>query len=303
MFNNSDEDVFMLWQNEPTVVIGKNQNAYAEINTEYVESNNIHVARRITGGGAVYHDLGNVNYTFISSNTKEGSIDFVHFTEPIIEALGEMGICARLSGRNDILIGNRKISGNAQYSNNGRVLHHGTLLFDTDITMLSGALKVDREKIETKAIKSVSSRVTNIKAHLREDITIDRFIEILAAFVCEKYSTKPSSPPSLEDIRDLYDRQCSKEWIFPSRELLTNFTITYKNRFPFGSLEIKLLLIRDEIHDAKINGDFFSICEIGELEKQLCGTKHKDLKNKLKELDVEKYIYGMRNSDLDELIK
>ena len=178
LFRNTTDDIFMLWQNEPTVVIGKNQNVYAEINREYTKEHNIKIARRITGGGAVYHDLGNVNYTFISSRNKEG-IDFKYFTAPIIDALKAIGVNAELSGRNDITVNCKKISGNAQYSTDTRTLHHGTLLFDSDLSVLSSALNVDEEKIRSKAISSTRSRVINIKDLILENYKTDEFIDII----------------------------------------------------------------------------------------------------------------------------
>ena len=135
LFKTSDDSVIMLWQNEPTVVIGKNQNAFAELNLDYVREKGINIARRITGGGAVYHDEGNVNFSFIAKNSETNELDFKSYTEPIIEALSKIGVKAMLSGRNDILVEDRKISGNAQYNADGRVLHHGTLLFSADFSV------------------------------------------------------------------------------------------------------------------------------------------------------------------------
>ena len=171
LFETSDDDVMILWQNDPTVVIGKNQNAFAEINTDFTEKKGILIARRISGGGAVYHDLGNVNYTFISTKSKN-EIDFKTFTLPIIEALAHLGISAELTGRNDIEVCGKKISGNAQHVKENKVLHHGTLLFNSDLGVLSSALNVDEEKIKTKAIKSARSRVINIIDLIEKKISV-----------------------------------------------------------------------------------------------------------------------------------
>jgi len=187
LLKNSDEEYFLLWQNEPTVVIGKNQNAFAEINIEYTKKHGIHIARRITGGGAVYHDLGNLNYSYIS-NKKGSDINFEKFSRPVIEALLEMGIDAELSGRNDIMIGEKKISGNAQTHFENRVLHHGTLLYDSDLDVLSSALLVDKKKIETKAIKSTKSRVTNIKNFLPVSSTVFDLINKIKNHILSKYN-------------------------------------------------------------------------------------------------------------------
>ena len=163
LFRHAKEDVFLLWQNDPTVVIGKNQNAYAELDLDYVRARGIRVARRITGGGAVYHDGGNINYSVIAVGAAEGGLDFAPYTAPILEALLHFGVRAELSGRNDLLVGDRKISGNAQFRADGRVLHHGTLLYDSDLEVLSSALRVDEEKLRAKSIRSHRSRVVNIR--------------------------------------------------------------------------------------------------------------------------------------------
>ena len=159
---------FLLWRNGPSVIIGKNQNAFAQLRLPFVQANHIQVARRLTGGGAVFHDLGNINFTFITDASEHDQIDFARFTAPIIANLKQFGVAATLNGRNDLLAVGRKISGNAQcvyHTEDGRrrLLHHGTLLFSADLSRLSGALQVNREKMESKGIESVVSRVANIR--------------------------------------------------------------------------------------------------------------------------------------------
>ncbi|MBO4411698.1 MAG: lipoate--protein ligase [Lachnospiraceae bacterium] len=167
-FRDTEDDVFMLWQNRPTVVIGRNQNLYDEVDLSYTEKEGIEVVRRITGGGAVYHDLGNVNYSFITSREKAAVLDFDYFTRPIRDTLLSLGIEAVLSGRNDLVVSAPdgsflKFSGNAETATDRRILSHGTLLFDSDLGVLSKALKPDPEKLKKRAIQSVRSRVTNLK--------------------------------------------------------------------------------------------------------------------------------------------
>ena len=176
-----DKDSFLLFYiNEPSIIIGKNQNTVEEIDTDYVDANGIHVVRRLSGGGAVYHDLGNLNYSFITKDDGESFRNFKKFTEPVVQALAEMGVKAELLGRNDILVEGRKISGNAQFSTNGRMFSHGTLMFDTEIERVVSALKVRKDKIESKGIKSIRSRVANISEFLKEPMTIEQFrMEIL----------------------------------------------------------------------------------------------------------------------------
>lgn len=157
------EDFFFLWQNEPSVIIGKNQNAVEEVNQEFINERNIHVARRVSGGGAVYHDFGNINYTFIIGVDDPGKVNYKKYVQPIIDALKVMGVTAEASGRNDITINGLKISGNAQRMANGKLMHHGTLIYDVNLEDMVKALNVAPDKIVSKGVKSVRSRVTNIK--------------------------------------------------------------------------------------------------------------------------------------------
>lgn len=294
----------MLWQNEPTVVIGKNQNAYAEINMDFIEENHIHIARRITGGGAVYHDLGNLNYTFISSGRAERGIDFEYFTRPIIEALASVGVKAELSGRNDLIADGKKISGNAQHTANGRTLHHGTLLFDSELDILSSALKVDEEKIKSKGIKSTRSRVTNINAILGGKYTMEEFIGLLSEHVQSKYSPDSISAPQNSEVDRLYKRNCSREWIFPERELLSSYSLVKKKRYPFGIVEIYLEMSNDIIKDIKIRGDFFGVSPTQELESRLIGASIKEAEKIVENIEIEKYIFGAsKDIFLEQLIK
>ncbi len=174
-----DNDYILLWQNEPTIVVGKYQNTAEEINSKYVKENVTHAVRRITGGGAVYHDLGNLNFTFINKGTGKKEIDFRKFTIPIVKALACFGIKAELSGCNDITIDQKKFSGNAQYVKQEKVLHHGNLLFNPKMEELAKALKVTEDKFQSKGIKSVRLRVTNITGYLSENITVSGFKELL----------------------------------------------------------------------------------------------------------------------------
>ncbi len=186
------EDYFILWQNEPTIVIGKHQNTLKEINMNFVKDNNINVVRRNSGGGAVYHDLGNINFTFITKYDEKHLLDFKTFTNPVVYSLGKLNVKAELAGRNDILIDGRKISGNSQHIYKDRFLHHGTLLFNSELENLVKALNVDNDKILSKGIESIKSRVTNIKEHVKEDIFMEKFKEILIEniFIWNKSSLK-----------------------------------------------------------------------------------------------------------------
>jgi len=172
---NGDEELFLLYLNEPSVVVGKHQNLLAEINLKGITNNQVKLARRITGGGAVYQDLNNLNFSFIHNCPERDKINFKIFTNPILEALKSLGLEAEFSGRNDLLVEEKKISGNAMHIYKSRVLSHGTLLFNSDLSMLSDCLKNDGSRYADKAIKSVRSPVTNILSHLKSPISIEEF--------------------------------------------------------------------------------------------------------------------------------
>lgn len=162
----------MLWQNEPCVVVGKNQNVLNEINEDFVRKNNIKVARRISGGGAVYHDLGNLNFTFIINDTENRLRNYKKFLTPIIDALITLGVKAEMSERNDLTINGLKFSGNAQYKHRNRLLHHGTILFSSDLNSVRSALKTENT-INGKWVKSIPSPITNVQGHLKNTLDIN----------------------------------------------------------------------------------------------------------------------------------
>ena len=303
LFRHAEDDVFMLWQNDKTVVIGKNQNAYAEINREYLDANGVRVARRITGGGAVYHDLGNLNYTFLSVTENGKTLDFATFTAPIIKALEGLGVKATLSGRNDLEVDGKKFSGNAQYASGGRVLHHGTLLFDSDLNALSEALKVDPEKIKAKAIGSTRARVTNLSPLLPTVKGVEEFADLIEGYVMEAFAAERMEAPSCEEIDALCRRNASKEWIFPDKGLVARYSTVKKQRYPFGSVELYLDLSGEQIEDVRIRGDFFGVLPIEELEQHLKGKCLAQIKETLAGVTVEDYIFGMTGEALAEQFK
>ncbi len=295
-------DVFMLWRNSPSVIIGKNQNAYGEINLGFVEENKIKVVRRLTGGGAVFHDLGNVNYTFITSSSNDG-INFKRFCEPIIKALETLGLKAELSGRNDLMSDGRKISGNAQCVYNGKTMHHGTLLFSSDMSRLAGALNVDPEKIKSKGIKSVRSRVANIKELVAEeykDMDALAFKRYLEEYFSEGADTVRFSEQDKRMIQKLSDEKYSSwEWNFGrSKEYQTS----KRKYFEFGLVELHMSVNSGVISEISIAGDYFGVKDIAELEASLVGCRLIKEETEARLGSIDSYIMGAEPSDIVNLI-
>lgn len=191
VFKNFTDDTFMLWRNEPSVILGKHQNAYAEINHEFIRKHNIKVVRRISGGGSVYHDLGNLNFTFITNGDSNNLVDFSKFTLPIIDTLSKLGLAVQIGPRNSLYIDGKKISGNAEHIYKDKIIHHGTLLFKTNLDYLDKALSPSFIKYQDKAVKSVKSKVTNITSHLPGTLKINQFAEfILKQMLNSKHAWK-----------------------------------------------------------------------------------------------------------------
>lgn len=299
LMDNVDDDIFMLWRNEKTVVIGKNQNAYAEINREYADSHGIRVSRRMTGGGAVFHDLGNVNFSFIAKKDVGSDIDFAKFTMPIIDMLKKMGADAKLSGRNDILIDTKKVSGNAQCVHNGKVLHHGCILYSADLSDVASVLNVDESKLKSKGIKSVRSRVANIKELCNIDMDVTEFIDYIESGV--EGELVELSPEQINRIGELRDsKYATWEWIWGRSK---NYALITKKRFGFGSVELSLNTDGGYIKDVRISGDFFGMGDISELENALNGVRYEydEIYDCLEKNAAERYIFGAEPKQITKL--
>ena len=259
-----DEPILLFYINEPSIIIGRNQNTIEEINKDYVDAHGIHVVRRFSGGGAVYHDFGNLNFSFIMPDDGNSFRDFEKLTKPIVQALHEMGVeGAQLKGRNDLVIDDMKFSGNAMYATNGRMFAHGTIMFDSDINEVVNALKVRKDKIESKGIKSIRSRVTNIKPFLpkdKQDMTTEAFREeiLLKIFGVDSvdqvktYTLTEEDWVKINEISDKYYRNW--DWNYGKSPA---FDIERRKRFPIGSIEVRFNVQEGKITEAKIYGDFF----------------------------------------------
>lgn len=268
-----DDSYFLFYVNEPSIIIGKNQNTFAEINQSYVDEKNIHVVRRISGGGAVYHDLGNLNFSFVTKADEDSFHNFKKFTLPIVEALNELGVQAEMTGRNDLQVGERKISGNAMFQSGDRMFSHGTLMLNSDIEEVVKSLTVNEKKLITKGIKSIRSRVANIEEFLETPLTMDAFKQTLLNSIfkgdIQQYELKQQDWAKIEAISN--EKYRNFDWNYGKNP---KYNYEVKQKFPGGMLELKINAVKGMIDDIKIFGDFFGVGEISDIETKLKGLPH-----------------------------
>jgi lipoate-protein ligase A len=301
------DDLLLFYVNAPAIIIGRNQNTIEEINSDVVDARGIRVVRRVSGGGAVYHDLGNLNFSFMTRDVSARFNRYDLFNKPVVEVLRELGVPAEIGGRNDILADGRKISGNAQFATAGRMLSHGTLLLDSNLDDVTAALRPKPGKVESKGVKSIRSRVANISEFLREPITVD---ELRSRILERIFGTRdPIHVPSLalgdadwRAAHELLERRYGN-WSWNYGENPPS-NVQRVQRFPAGEIDLRLDVHRGRITSVRFFGDYMGRAEVSELETLLCGLVHDrdSLAAALGNVDVREYFGDISSDDVLSLL-
>lgn len=301
LLREKNGEYFVLWRDEPCIVVGKNQNTLSEINEEYIKKHDIKVVRRQSGGGAVFHDLGNLNFTFIVEDDGKKFNDFETFVIPIIGVLNELGVKAEFSGRNDLLIDGKKFSGNAQCKYKNRVMHHGTLLFSSDIVNLSDALISKPIKFSDKAVKSVSSRITNISEHLKESFSVIDFKNKIFEYIGREEKDKVITTLDNEEIEEIKNLVKTKyetwQWNFGQSP---KYNFYNEKKLSAGTIELSIDVEKGIMQHIKIFGDFFGEGNIEDIEKALIGKKHntEEIHRVIDNINIKNYFGNVSKQEL-----
>jgi lipoate-protein ligase A len=302
-----DDDLLLFYVNAPAIIIGRNQNTIEEINAGVVEERGIRVVRRVSGGGAVYHDLGNLNFSFMTRDVHARFNRYDLFNRPVVEVLRELGVPAEIGGRNDILADGRKISGNAQFATAGRMFSHGTLLLDSNLDDVTTALRPKPGKIESKGVKSIRSRVANIREFLREPITVEELRNRILERIFGSRSRVAVPSLRLDDAdwraaHELLERRYGNwNWNY-GEDPPSN--VQRVQRFPAGEIDARLDVHGGRITAARFFGDYMGRAEVGELEGLLRGLVYdrQSLAAVLSNVDVREYFGDIADADVLALL-
>lgn len=296
------EELFLLYINAPSIIVGRFQNTLAEINKEYVDQQNIKVVRRLSGGGAVYHDLGNLNFSFHSKEKGDDFSDFSTFTKPVLNLLNQLGVPAKLEGRNDLLVDGKKFSGNAKLTKNGKIIQHGTILIDSEMKVLSEALKINPLKYQDKAVKSVRARVTNLINYLPEGFDVAQFkAKLIKHMILENGKdtvVHELTEDEINGIQQLADEKYSNwDWNFGSSP---TYSFNRAIKVQAGFIELHMDVRKGEIQSVKIFGDFFASKPIEEFEALFQNVKHEgeEIEKILKQQSLSEYFGNIEWKEL-----
>lgn len=315
LMNNKkfDEPLVLFYYEGPCIIVGRNQNTLEEINQKYVEEHNITVTRRLSGGGAVYQDLGNLCFSFVVDSDSEEFGDFKSFVQPVVDALHAMGATtAEVSGRNDILVDGKKFSGNAMYSHSGKTFSHGTLMLDVDQDVIAHALNVPEDKMKSKGIKSVRSRVTNLKPYLApeyQNLTVPEFrdtllkelfqVKDLKALADKEVTINDDEKVAIDKIyNDYYNNW---DWVYGNSP---EFTVKKRQHFTAGTIDARLLVEGGKIKNLKFYGDFFGPADATELADKLTGVRYdrEHVGAILDSVDTQQYFNGIPTAEVLDLL-
>lgn len=298
-------EYFILWQNANTIVVGKYQNTAEEVNQDFVDKHQIRVARRLSGGGAVYHDEGNLNFTYIVDQGERDLFNFEAFAVPVIKALKNLGLEAEFTGRNDLLLDGKKISGSSQYVKKGRILNHGCIMLDSNVSNVADALKPRDAKFDSKSVKSVRSRVTTINASLPAPISMEAFKaevvrEIQRDEAMQTYELSDEDYRAIEKLRG--EKYATWDWNYGKSPV---YSYRREHKFDFGLVSVSAEIRQGIIEEIRIYGDFFGNGDIRELEQALVGEKldgNFDARINGK-INLDYYVKGMKADDLNTLLR
>jgi lipoate---protein ligase len=299
----ADEPILFFYINEPAVVIGRNQNPLEEADPRFLKAQGIHLVRRLSGGGAVYHDPGNLNFSFIVPG-RQDLHNFVKFTGPVIQVLGRLGVPAELQGRSSLFTNGQKISGNAQYAGSGRMFSHGTLLFDTDLEMMRKALNPGQAQFESRAIQSVRSSVTNLRHLLPSGMTIAGLKQAILEGAADGSAVAPYplSPADWDQIRRISAERYQR-WAW-NYGRTPRFTVQKSGRFPAGRLAVQLEVKDGLIQKLQIEGDFAGLKKAAELQGRLVGGRYdpEALAAVLAGIDLRPYLGSLTQAEFLALL-